>query len=74
MVPDSVSKGKVVVPGCRNISILHQGVVNVTVERLLHFSDILYRDDPPHGDLLPFIQIRLHTHVSATVRKSNLCS
>lgn len=68
VVPDSVSKGKVVVPGRRDISVLHQSVVDMTIERLLHFGNILYLDYPPHGDLLPFVWICLHTHVSATVQ------
>lgn len=68
VIPDGVSKGKVVVSGCGDIPVLHQCVVNVTVERLLHFGHIFNLDYPPHGDLLPFVRIRQHTHVSATVK------
>lgn len=57
VIPHSVSQGKVVIPGCCNVSVLHQGEVQVTVEALLQLGHILHPHNPPDADLLALLLV-----------------
>ncbi len=53
----SVSQGKVIIPGCRNVSVFHQSEVQVTIEALLQLRHILHSHDPPDADLLALLLV-----------------
>lgn len=52
VIPDSMSQGKVVIPGCCNVPVLDQGEVQVAVETLLQLGHILHTHDASDADLL----------------------
>lgn len=59
VVPDGVGQSEVVVSRSGHIPVFDQSVVEVAVKSLLHVGHILHLGDPPHGDLLPFVQVAL---------------
>lgn len=59
MITDSVCQGKIIIPGCSNVSIFHKGVMKMPIERFLDGSDIFNRRNTSNTDLFPFIGIGL---------------
>ncbi|KAE8750216.1 hypothetical protein FOCC_FOCC003024 [Frankliniella occidentalis] len=59
MVLDGVGEREVVIPGGGHVAVLHQGVVEVPVECLLHVGHILHLGDAAHTDLLPLLDVSL---------------
>lgn len=57
VIPDCVSQGKVVIPGCCNVPVLDQGEVQVAVETLLQLGHILHTHDAPDADLLALLLV-----------------
>ena len=54
---DGVGKGEIIVPGSGDIAILDQGIMEMTVEALLHIGHIFHWGDVANLDLLPTISI-----------------
>ena len=52
MILDSVGQGEIVVPSRRDVPVLDEGVVEVTVEALLDVGHVLDRGNRADGDLL----------------------
>lgn len=57
VIPHRVRQGKVVIPGCRNVPVLHQGEVQVAVEALLQLGHVLHPDNAPDADLFAFLLV-----------------
>lgn len=57
VIPDSVSQGKVVIPGCCNVPVLDQSKVQVAVETLLQLGHILNTHNAPDADLLALLLV-----------------
>ena len=57
MIPNCVSKGKKVISRCSNISVFHQSVVEMPVERLFEVCNIFHRCNPADTNLLSFVVI-----------------
>ena len=57
VVPDRVGQGKVVVPFCGHISVLHQGEVEVPVEISFQVRNVFHPGQPTDGDLLPLVLV-----------------
>lgn len=67
MIPDGVRQGEVVIPRRRNIPVLHQGVMDMTVKGFLHFSHIFHSNDTPYRDLLALLGIWLNAHLDSSL-------
>lgn len=59
MVLHGVRQGEVVVPRSGHISVLHQRVMEMSVEALLHLADVLHLSDSANADLAPLLDITL---------------
>ena len=57
MIANGVGQGKEVVSRGGYVSVLHQGVVKVPIERGFDVGDILYLRNTAHADLLPTVGI-----------------
>jgi len=57
VVPHGVGQGEVVVPRCRDVSVLHQREVQVAVEALLQLRHVLHAHEPPDADLLALLLV-----------------
>ncbi len=65
VVPDGVGQGEVVVPGRRNVPVLHQGEVKVSVKTPLDLHNVPEPGDAPDTDLLPLLLVgQRRRHVS----------
>lgn len=53
VVPDGVGQGEVVVPGRRDVAVLHQSEVQVSVKAPLDLRHVRQPRNAPHADLLP---------------------
>lgn len=69
VVPHGVGQGKVVVSRSSDISIFHQSVMHMTIERPLHLSHIFYCYNTSHRDLLPLVGIGLYAHLGLFFEK-----
>lgn len=59
VVLDRVGQRKVIIAQRGHIAILDKGVVQVTIEVLLHFGYVANLRDAAHRNLLPAIRVRL---------------
>lgn len=57
VISHSVGQGKVIIPGCCNVSVFHQSEVQVTIESLLQLCNILHSNNPPDADLLALLLV-----------------
>lgn len=59
VISDGVGQSEIVVSGCGDVSVFHQGVVNVPVKGLLDLINIIDFGNTPHADLFSSLNIRL---------------
>ena len=64
VISDGVCQGEVVVPVSGHVAVLHDRVVDVPAERLLHIGHVLHQRYATHADLLAsvLVGLRLGSH------------